>query len=88
MSDNEIIAIQRRRAVRIAAMSASIKFAIRDLVRAIAVGDGSGECPTASPAGKRLARTLELKAKELEDLADMVLARYKEIGKKDCKANP
>ena len=88
MGNSEIIAIQQRRAARIAAMSVSIKFAIRDLVRAIVVGDGSRECLTASPADKRLARTLKLKAKELEDLADMISARYKEIGKKDCKANP
>lgn len=88
MSNNEIIAIQHRRAARIAAMSASLKFAIQDLVRAIDVCDGIGERPTASPADKRLTRTLELKAKELEDLADMISARYNEIGKKDCKANP
>lgn len=88
MSDNEITARRKRQAALVASISASLKFAIRDLVRAIEACDESGECPTASPADKRLARTLELKAKELEDLADMISARYQEIGKKDCKANP
>lgn len=88
MHNNEIITRKKRHMARVISTARSLRCVIECLMDMMIAEDVNKEFSLIDPEDGNLFITLDTKAREIDDLAALVLMRYKEISKKDCQANP
>ena len=82
MSNDEKIELKKRQMARIISMATSLHFALEDLMSLMIADDDKEDFSLIDPKDKDLYLALGLKADEIEEMADMISARYKAI---DCE---
>lgn len=79
MTNNEKTELKKRQMARIISMVTSLHFAIEDLMSLMIADDDQEDFSLIDKNDEDLYLALEVKADEIEKMADMISARYKAI---------